>query len=232
MLIAGFLLLWSAVWCGRRQSLINRELVRQNDGLRAEIVLLPRIQEENQRLRATPSEQATLATIQAEREHDRQEITKLQRTLVEIERQRLELNQREAAAKEDEAQFRLADPNFYQTRPATGVFSLQAAQNVGAATPEALLETWLWAMRERQGELLEQLESDRFLISSRDILRDITQVSLEQKGINHFDKVVLRTQVTRSGEQTPGETAGIEFSMARAGETWKLRAVQPYRRHN
>ncbi len=222
----------------------NRELEFENSGLRSKAALIDLLQEENARLRSSKPEivaAESLVKERQERRRDRAELERLRERLAHLERQETEhIESVRGEIMEDQAKIargkQLGEPNAFGTVPVTGNIPISAARNQGIATPEALLETWLWAVEHGQAKLLrelrftpgipdeakDQLRPEAVLMMDETALSDVVELVLKEKLARGDDEVRYAVELKRDREPVSREWVAMYIHLKRFGKDWKI----------
>ena len=229
-----------------KRSRINNRLELENADLRTHAILVAGLRVENDRLRVGKPELAAAETLVQEREErrrDQAELARLRQKQAayeskqadEVKKIRSEIEELKAGQARGED---LREPNSFRTASLTGSILLSKAQNKGTTTPEALLETWLWAVEHQNGELLQKLQfwpeevkdqippPEAILSVDESRFADVTDVILMQKDEKAMgDEVILKFKLKRNREPASYEPTQIDLWLKFQDEGWKIIGV-------
>jgi len=222
-----FLLLAAAALCGvlcQRGSLssLNAENKKLRDATR-EAQRLTRVHAEIGRLREEAGEIETLRNETTELHRLRNEVRQLRDQKPEVERLRAENERLRAKAKSGQR-----PPG--SVLPEANMIARDALTDAGLGTPEAAIQTFLWAIRERSTRRIRACFSNDAAAKLRDqsdeeVLAGAGGVMDTFKGFQIIAKKVVSADEVKLGiritaEDSPPPEAALVFK--RAGNEWKL----------
>ena len=227
----------------------HNQLLAENAELRRPAALAETLRSENEWLRlAPPDPSAVMALRRAgeERQADRAELMRL--------RAQASAAQREQAERADQVQRRIAQqkfmhqsdwtnvpPNEIQEIPVDQRVVVSNLQNVGTATPEAALETYLWIVRQQDLEgwlnarytpeyraafgIGASEDFQKQLAVEKEALDGITALKLRREEVHGENQVAFLYDCERDHERTKDEPMGGSLQLKKMGDEWKVYIV-------
>jgi len=223
-----FLLLAAAALCGvlcQRGSLssLNAENKKLRDATR-EAQRLTRVHAEIGRLREEAGEIETLRNETTELHRLRNEVRQLRDQKPEVERLRAENERLRTKAKS-------AQRPPVSVMPEANMIAREAWTDAGLGSPEAAIQTFFWAIRERNTRRIRACFSNDAAVKLRDQsdeellagagqeLDTFNGFQIVAKKVVSADEIKLGIRITSEGASPPSEAALV---FKRAGNEWKL----------
>ena len=138
----------------------------------------------------------------------------------------------------------LPNTNAWRVTAVSQSISIRETLNKGNATPENLLETWLWAVKNSQaGQLYDlhflpdvpaesgqRVSPEVFLELDEMWFSDVAEVLVTEKRFKGEDEAVLEFDLKRDRDPLARESTGLSLQLKRIGSKWKILSVSGRRR--
>lgn len=232
----------------------HTRLAAENAELKQSAELAQKVQEENEQLRSQQTAAAADPVAGLALSRERAEAQKERATLLRLRNQVTSQFRQNRSAADNSALQALRDRLAQQLswtdvpsdqiklEPLTGRVVLDSAQNLGAATPEAALTTWLWSLRQQDFEVYANLTTtaeERFALSTNDLalgldgltnLTGIAALKLRSQERHGEGQIRLRYDL----EYYPGQSQGNQgrgfLQLKQVAGEWKVCGVVWYPR--
>jgi hypothetical protein len=239
--------------CKRRQA--NQALLAENERLATNSEALAMLTAERARLQPKKdllSAPERLIQERTDRRRDVTELAALRKRVAqtnEAEEQRVEEIRREmkeAVARQTRGE---EPPRPYGTT-LTQQVQLGETRNAGFTTPEAALETWLWALQRGDKVALKAMHAvpnaasgpigadsgrqggtdatDAQIQMEQRYFADASNVVVQEKISKSESNVQFRLSIARSRERAPYEPNGVAVELYPMGKQWQVRGVVGY----